>query len=237
MKEITYKITTKVNDDFGSALVSFPVFVCGYNEVNNAFSVAFPDRTLEDRATNNKQLIENVDFQYENNYFLSGMPGQTKTSFTYEVAGPKIFVGFVKLASSSDFRTPYQLMQDYAELKPTLNKITISVVQNGPTGKFVTTDELGYIYIGRSSAPFEERKSYFQKIRIVDYLKPAEGYVRTGDPQDFIQAVDGGGADFVVMPTIEIPVNMQLDGKTILGIDAPQIGKEFVAILMTLHFN
>lgn len=248
MKQIQFRTDLIASDFFGGPpdpnQPRLLAYLCGLNEfANNFLSHNFgPVLNLlgqEVLVSPSSTLVTQLDpipvvFQPPGPVFGTGRPWITNYVFSLPVLGAST----VAVTPNNSFsRSVYQYFQQFAELKPRLKKVKVQLYNHIP-GFGNLLENLGKLYIGRMEDPLLGNNPLADTINLRDYYKPSAYNSGLSDPQAYLQAV-GTGVFTQLLPYIEIdvPLDLVLDGNTVMAINVPVQVISQVSQLVTLYFE
>jgi hypothetical protein len=158
-----------------------------------------------------------------------GRPFRQQYTITVPAFGG-LNVGAVPRANRSIF----QIMQQIAEHKPILRSIKVAI-QSFAVGFTNVQEQLGFFWIGNHIDPLIGDKTDTDSIRLLDYYKPNMSNSGFTNPQDYLSNINV--PNVITYLEVDVPINKQIDGNSLLALTAPLDDSTFVRQTLTLYFD
>jgi len=142
----------------------------------------------------------------------------------------------VEVLGGKTNRSVYQYMQHFAEQKPILKSIKVQYF-SAVKGFAEMPNNIGKIYWSKQTTPGDNQSFTADVLNLADYWKPSQYNLGFASPAAYLAAVNAGTVNLNIgQIEIQVPMNLQLDGDTFLGIDSGAFVRAQVQMLATLYF-
>ena len=214
------------------------VYLNGFNDIGNGFQSYNLDPMLTVGGDPIGLSTANFDFGLQpiigtNNPPAVGFPTGRPTTFQYVVTLPALGQTNAAVIPQGFARTLFQTMQQIAEHKPFVKYIKVQLYNYVP-GFADLLENLGKLYIGKMADPLFGDKPEADVFDLKQYYKPDPSNAGFASPQDYLQNLNNFSTQLKYIE-IDVPVNRQIDGNTLIAITAPVLPFSQVSQFVTMY--